>query len=51
MTYNRSDSEIYVTAETLSKLFEKKFSKIKKTTQPKRYVSTLPQLTYLALSR
>jgi len=35
MTYNRSDSDIYTTAETLSKLFEKKFAKIKKTT-PKR---------------
>lgn len=29
-TYNRSDSEIYKAAEMLAKLFEKKFSKIKK---------------------
>ena len=31
MTYNRPDSEIYITADKLSKLFERKFAKIKKT--------------------
>jgi hypothetical protein len=29
MTYNRPDSDIYITAEKLAKLFEKKFSKVK----------------------
>jgi len=33
MTYNRSDSDIYMTADLLSKLFEKKFAKIKKATK------------------
>ncbi len=31
MTYNRADSDIYKTAEELSKLFEKRITKIKKT--------------------
>lgn len=30
MKYNRSDSDIYQTAEKLSKLFEKRFAKVKK---------------------
>lgn len=32
--YNRPDSEIYVTADKLSKLFEKRFGKVKKTAPP-----------------
>eukprot|EP00456_Euglypha_rotunda_P053871 TRINITY_DN4351_c0_g1_i8.p1 TRINITY_DN4351_c0_g1~~TRINITY_DN4351_c0_g1_i8.p1 ORF type:complete len:141 (+),score=36.36 TRINITY_DN4351_c0_g1_i8:122-544(+) len=31
MVYNRPDSDIYQTAEKLSKLFERKFAKLKKT--------------------
>lgn len=31
MRYNRSDSDIYITAEKLSKVFEKKFAKVKPT--------------------
>jgi len=30
MTYNRPDSDIYITADKLSKLFERKFAQIKK---------------------
>jgi len=30
MTYNRSDSEIYMTADQLRILFEKRFTKLKK---------------------
>jgi hypothetical protein len=34
MTYNRPDSEIYITADKLSKLFERKFAKLKKPGAP-----------------
>lgn len=36
MTYNRSDSEIYATAEKFSKQFEKKYANLKKTLGQKR---------------
>ena len=39
-TYNRSDSGIYITADTLSKLFEKKFAKIKKGGAPAAAAAT-----------
>ncbi len=45
-TYNQQGSEIYVSAENLSKLFEKKFSKIKKPAI-KKYV---PHSLFLSLS-
>jgi len=36
MTYNRSDSEIYMTADQLRILFEKRFTKLKKTTTKRK---------------
>jgi len=36
MTYNRSDSEIYKTADQLRILFEKRFTKLKKTTTKRK---------------
>jgi len=36
MTYNRPDSDIYITAEKLSKIFEKRFGKIKSAKPAKR---------------
>jgi hypothetical protein len=40
MTYNSDDSDIYKTAENLSKLFEKKFAKLKKASAPQAGAST-----------
>lgn len=48
MAYNRQDSEIWTTADNLSRVFEKKFAKIKKSVAPakrKRKSERLPQIT------
>eukprot|EP00461_Guttulinopsis_vulgaris_P003584 UN03585 len=44
-TYNRPDSEIYITAERLRKLFDKRMSKITKTSLKRRKDGSIPIVT------
>lgn len=44
-TYNRPDSEIYITAERLRKLFDKRIAKITKTALKRRKDGTIPVVT------
>jgi hypothetical protein len=50
MIYNRPDSDIYVTADKLKKLFERKFLKVSKTGKRKRD-GTEPQISRLDQTR
>lgn len=44
-TYNRPDSEIYITAERLRKLFDKRMTKITKSQLKRRQDGTIPVVT------